>query len=69
MGVFHFIGKIAFPNLAKYQIRENGAESQWMALRFDRRLRRTAEEDPVKFQSHPLTLTIDLAASRLDQIP
>ena len=39
-----------------------------MALKFDRRLRGTAAETPVKFQSHPLTLTIDLAASRLDEI-
>ena len=35
---------------------------------FDRTLRGAAEEPPVKFQSDPLTLTINLAASRFDEI-
>ena len=39
-----------------------------MALRFDWRLRGTAGQRPVKFQSHILTFTIDLAASRIDEI-
>ena len=39
-----------------------------MALRFNRKLRGSAVETPVKFQSHSLTLIIDLTASRLDEI-
>ena len=39
-----------------------------MALKFDRRLRSGTPEPPFKSQSHPATLSIDLVASRLDEI-
>ena len=60
-GAFH-------SNLVKSRSREIRLNNYQMALEFDRRVRSTTAEPPVKFQSNPLTLTIDLAASRLDEI-
>ena len=60
--------QLAFSNLAKSLSRENGIYKYNIALKFDWRLHISTAEPPVKFQTHPATLSMDLVASRLDEI-
>ena len=60
--------ELASSNLVKSRGREIGVCNYQLGLTFDRRLRSSAAEPPVKFQIHRSTRNIYLAASRLDEI-
>ena len=60
--------ELTFSNLVKSRSRDIVLYNQNMALTFDMPLRISTAEPPVKFHSHPVILSMDLAASRLDEI-